>query len=560
MNRGTIHGNDRGENPWQVADGLELLLTGELLNLPALRTELELDAQAPWPQVLAAGWRRWSLGLLPRLDGIFSLAVRHGAELTLYRDRSGLRDLYWRPGPDGQIDVAARLGALPRPAGAKPRLARQALHEYLRLLEVAPPHTWLQAASALPPGQALRQTGVGPPVPLPLPGPPGHAAPAPDDLPSALAGLDARLQRSVATRLQDSARPAAFLSGGVDSALLCAIAARQRPDLVAVTVGFEGEAYDEAPVAQRVAQHLGLQHQVLRFGRADFLAAFAQLSRDSDQPLADPAAMATLLACRHCRSAFDVVLDGSGADEAVGLMPPRHLRLAVGQASLLPRPLRLGMARLLRTLPRLAGYAQVLDFDHPADLLSRWQGFRRAEIASLCGGPVSLSQSQFHQTFAQHPRRAHFARYTALLNAMTSDRLNQALALTEVPMRFPFWDGEVERYIRQLRTEHRSRPGQPKRILRALLASYLPAALWDGPKRGFNFPLREFLIGDDHALVRRFLAPAHWRTWQLLDPAQVDRLAQRFIAGETGVTFRVWALVVLGAWLEQRMDSLDFSA
>lgn len=560
MTNGTIGGDRSGGEAWQSVDGVQLALTGEVLNLPALRDALGLDARAPWPQVLAAGWRRWSQDLLPRLDGVFSLAVRSGDELTLYRDPSGLRDLYWRLGSAGQVDFASRLSELPRPAGMAPRLAQESLHEYLRLLEVAPPRTLLQATSALEAGQALRQIGVAQPTLVPLTRSPSQVSAPPDDFASATTGLDARLQHSVATRLLGCARPAAFLSGGVDSALLCAIAARQRPDLVAVTVGFEGEAYDETPVAQRVAQYLGLRHQALRFGRADFLAALAQLSRDSDQPLADPAAMATLLACTRCRNDFDVVLDGSGADEAVGLLPPRHLRLAVGHASLLPRQVRMGMAHLLRTLPRLGGYAQVLDFDHPADLLSRWQGFTRPEIAGLCGRPVSLDHSQFHQTFGRHPRRAHFARYTALLNAMTSDRLNQAMALTGVPMRFPFWDGNVERYIRQLRTEHRSGPGQPKRILRALLASYVPAALWDGPKRGFNFPLREFLMGDDHALVRRFLAPAPWRTWRLLDPDQVDRLARRFIAGETGVTFRVWALVVLGAWLEHRVDSLDFGA
>jgi asparagine synthase (glutamine-hydrolysing) len=249
-----------------------------------------------------------------------------------------------------------------------------------------------------------------------------------------------------------------------------------------------------------------------------------------------------------------VVLDGTGADEAVGLMPPRHVRLAVGHASRIPAALRRRTARALRAVPRLAGYAAVFDFEHPADTMSRWNGFSRAEIERLTGEPALLHHAQFFRTYHRFGRQAHFERYSALLNAMTCDRVNQAMAMSGTMVRFPFWQVDTDRFIRQLRTDFRYLPGQPKRILRALLARYLPAELWNLPKHGFNFPLRDFLAADDHRLVHRHLDPARWAAHGLLRAEAVRQFAQRFFAGEDRLTFRVWALVVLGAWLDARRE------
>lgn len=528
---------------------------GEVYNARDLCAQLGLPAGTPLAQLLVAGWKRWSADLLPRLDGVFALAIRHTDEVLLYRDPSGFRNLYFHTGPGGAITFATDLASLIGLPGVQARIARRSVHEYLRFLEIAPPHTLFEEITAVQAGQVMQGSARGFEA---RPDATARAAsPGPSSFSEAVDQLDGHLQRSVRTRLEGKCRPAAFLSGGIDSALLCAIATRQRQDLTAVTVGFDGAAYDESPVAQRIASHLGVAHQVLRFGREDCLSAFERLARNGDQPLADPAAMATVLAFDQCKARFDVILDGTGADEAVGMMPPRHIRLAVEWASLLSASVRKSLARQLRAVPRLAGYAPILDFEHAADTMARWHGFTRLQIEQLCGEPVSLEHTLFHQTFARFPRRAHLERYSALLNAMTCDRLNQALLITGAPVRFPFWDADTDRFIRQLRTEFRYLPGQPKRILRALLARYVPAEIWDAPKHGFNFPLHEFLAGEGFLLVKRYLKPDRWQRPDLIAADQLQDLARRFMAGDDRLTFRVWALVVLGAWLSEHHESLQ---
>jgi asparagine synthase (glutamine-hydrolysing) len=362
--------------------------------------------------------------------------------------------------------------------------------------------------------------------------------------------VEEQLRLAVERRLADAQRPATFLSGGVDSSLICALAAPSQPKITALTVGFEGDRYDETPVAARVAKHLGLDHVVWRYGQADYLQAFAEFQRGAEQPVADPAVPPTLLAFRDCRQRFDVVLDGSGADEAAGLAPPRHARIATQYAARLPHGLRRRLAGSLRRLPILAGYAPVFDFEHPAELAIRWRGFRSAEIEALCGEPVCLAHTRFYRTFDAFPRHAHFQRHSALLDAMPGDRLHQGALQTGLTLRFPFWDRTADAYIRALPVDWRYRPGAPKRILRAILARHVPSTIWDLPKHGFDFPLQGLLQSEGYALVRRYLDPDLWRPWQVLPAGAVAAYARRYMAGEGELAFRVWTLAVLAAWLE----------
>lgn len=533
--------------PSQGEDAPGVLFHGELHGLPALRRQLDAEG-LPVAWVLARAYRRWGDDLTRHLDGLYALAVLNGREVRLFRDASGARGLFHAALPGGGLAFATRLDTLLRVPGLSRQLAPGGLHEYLRFLDIAAPNTLYAGVGALEPGHVLSwRPGQAPrtePAATPEP------APAPTGFEAARDTLETLLRQGIARRLEGAARPAAFLSGGVDSALLCALGAGVRQDLTAVTVGFSGARYDETPMAAAIARHLGLAHAVLRYERADYVRAFAEFQVGAEQPVGDPATPPTLLAFRDCRTRFDAVLDGSGADESLGLMPPRHARVAVAYGALLPPWLRRAGTTALARVPGLAGYTPLLDFAHPAEPLIRWKGFTQAEIGALTGAPVHLEDTRFYRTFARFPRGAHFARYSALLDVMPGDRLHEGARLSGLALRFPYWDPAVDGYIRALPVSYRYREGTPKRLLRALLARHVPRALWDVPKHGFDFPLLAFLRDDGHALVKRYLLDAPWRDWGVLSAAAVEALARRFMAGDDGLMFRAWALAVLAAWLE----------
>lgn len=535
---------------WARTSDLCLAVHGQLFNVDEIARQFELPLALPPAQVLAAAWRRWGAALLQRLDGVFALVLVNGNQVLFYRDQSSLARLYVRVSADARyVEFATHLAAMVKQANPPLRLARRSLHEYLRFLDIAAPNTVYDGVIAVEAGRPCHWT-PGSSVRGPAPNVEPQTWHRNPDFDCAVSQLEELLTHSVRRRLDGAYRPAAFLSGGVDSTLLCLLAARERPDLTTVTVGFDDPSFDESPIAASIAAHLGLKHQVLRFSRAQYLDAFDRLVRNLEQPMADPAMLATVLSFEYCAGHFDAVLDGTGADEAVGAMPPRHVRLAVQYGSLLPTTLRLGLGRLLKTTPSLSAYAPLVDFEHPADPMIRWHGFGRTEIEDLCGETVSFESTQFYRTFARFPRGAHFERYSALLDTMPCDRLGQATLLTGVLPRYPFNEPRTLRFLQHLPQEYRHMRGNPKRILRALLARHLPTKLWDVPKHGFDFPLQPFLAGDDYALVRRHLGTGQWCAAFGLNPSRVTDLANRFIAGDHRLRFRVWALVVLAAWLE----------
>lgn len=526
---------------------------GTLLNANKLCRELDTPTEISTPALIYLAWRRWGYDSINRMDGQFALVLRDSSQdqdaVYLYSDRSAAHPLYYTRLPEGGVAFASRLQLIKRYIGCPVRLSRHGLHEYLRFLDISPPNTLYDGVLAVVSGEmTLIRGGELSTVQLAKP-----TLPVCDHFDTAVRELEKRLHESVSARIQDASSPAAFLSGGVDSALICAIARRHRADIVAVTVGFDTPELDETPVAQRIAQHLRVEHRVLRFTQEEMLRAFSAFNAGAEQPTADPACAPTLLAFEYCARRHDVMLDGIGADDLVGIMPPRHTRVAIEYGARLPFSLRQTLVRGMRRLPLLREYTPILDFTHPAELLIRWRGFRADEIELLTGEKVSLENTRFYQVFARYPPHAHFERYTALVQCGPSDRLHQAAMMVGLPVRLPYLDKQVAAFIESLPQHYRYQEDEPKRILRALLARHVPRQLWDGPKHGFDFPFVCLLAARDFSLVRRYLLEGDQLRAYLPREDLIKSYASRFIAGEATLGFRVWALVVLAAWLESHL-------
>lgn len=527
---------------------------GALFNAAELCRRSSLPEDADAAAVILRGIAVWPDDWLTCLDGQFAVIVwwRSPARIELACDVSGAYSVYYAHDSQGRLAFSTRLPDLFGVPGIRPRLARRSLHEYLRFLDIAAPNTIYDGVLALDSGSRLKCTGRHMEIAAP-PGP--EPEPPVGDFAAAVDRFDALLHECIERRLRGSSRPAAFLSGGVDSALICAIAGRQIPGLCTVTVGVAGASADLTPVATGIARHLHLENRILRFDRDASVAAFEAFSREAEQPTADPASTPTLLAFQYCRSRYDTVLDGTGADALAGVMPPRHVRVAVQYASLLPPPVRRLVRAALSGMPALSGYAPVFDFEHPAEMLIRWRGFSLRELPAFCGEPVDLEHTHFFQTFSRLPRGEHYRRYGALLAASPDDRLHQSSRMTGLAVRYPFLEGRVAGFLRRMPMDYLYAPDEPKRLLKQLLSRYVPRSVWDVPKQGFDFPLLDFLKADRYRIVRRHLARERWLGRGLLDAEKIAALAERFAAGEHGLAFKVLAIAVLDLWL----DSHEFT-
>jgi len=475
-------------------------------------------------------------------------------ELALYRDGSSARGLYYHRRADGALVFSDCLDLLVHCPLVPRRLSPAGLHEYLRFLDISSPNTIYDAVFSTEPDQLCLHGRHGlhqrerPQVQTQ-----GEADTAGGGLDAAATLLDTRLEAAVRTRIGDRGPIVSFLSGGVDSAYLCALAAAAvgEPGRVhALTVGFAEPGLDESPVARAVAAHLGVSHRVLRFSHGQYRQAFEALAESGAYPFADPAAAPSLLAFREARGLADLALDGTGADTLLGVMPARHQRIAVQYAARLPYRLRRPLGRVLSRLPGLRGYRPLLDFGDAEEMLIRWQGFPRREIERLCGHPVSLAHTRFYRIFARHAPGAHFERYSALLGNLPDDRIHVAAALTGLRVRFPFFDPAVERCVRAMDRPLRYADGEHKRVLRHALARRIPRQIWNGPKHGFDFPFDALLARDDYALVRGHARGENLRRLGCARTADVEAMIGAYLRGERSARFRVWALTVLTAWLE----------
>jgi len=522
---------------------------GDLFNAAELRRSLSLSDEPDTGTLLLRCIAAWPADWMQRVDGQFAIVVwrRSPARIDLACDISGAYSVYYARDDAGRVAFSTRLHDLFGLAGIQPRLARRSLHEYLRFLDIAAPNTIYEGVFALQSGSLLTCTRDGVQYEALPSREPEHPA---LDFDAAVERLDELMHASIERRLRGTSKAAAFLSGGVDSALICAIARRIAPGIETVTVGIGSEHRDLSPVAARIAHSLGLENRILRFDRESSLAAFETFGRQAEQPTADPASTPTLLAFRHCRDRYDAVLDGTGADALACVMPPRHVRIAVEYASLLPKPMRQIVKAGLKRLPVLSGYAAIFDFEHPAEMLIRWRGFTLEDLRLFCGEEVDLEHTHFFRTFSRFPRGAHYKRYGALLAALPDDRLHQGSRMTGLSVRYPFVDRDVAGFMRQLPVNYRYVPGEPKRILKTLLARYVPRPLWDFPKQGFDFPLLDFLTAEHYLVVRRHLDRERWQCRRVLDSNGIAALADRFVSGEHSLAFKVLALAVLDLWLE----------
>ena len=348
---------EEGAQP-MAGHGRVITQNGEIYNYEALRRELmglghEFATRSD-TEVLLAGWREWGRELLGRIVGMFAFALWDGeaGELVLARDRFGKKPLlYTRAGR--RLVFGSDLLALERLDGQSGTLDPAALRLLFTLRFIPEPHSIAEGVAKLPPGHLARFTADG------LSVEPWYdlAAARParyGDEGDAAADLRTAFDASVAARTVADVPVGAFLSGGIDSAVLASSLARMGGQVRTFTVGFPdaGAYYEERPEARRVAEHLGTDHTEIELGPEEARAGLDGVFEGFDEPFADSSALPTYLLSQVTRRHVKVALSGDGADEVFGGYRKYLGELHAGRYQRLPAILRAGVIEpLVAALP-----------------------------------------------------------------------------------------------------------------------------------------------------------------------------------------------------------------
>ena len=545
------------EGGWQPLAGNDSLLTynGEVYNHPELRRMLHAAGvrctTTSDTEVVLRLLEHEGLDALRRLNGQFAFAWWQPRErrLTLVRDRFGVRPLHYAVRTDESIVFGSEAKALfaSGEVRAAPDLA--GLDDVFTLWGARAPRTVFDGVRQLRPGSLLVWE-AGRIVADRSWWRPDHTGPRD-------AGIELRdaLQESVRLRLRADVPVGAYLSGGVDSSLIAALARRMDGSLRTFSVAFHDPGYDERAFQERVAAQLGTEHTVVEIGQAEMTAEFPAVIRHTETPLVRTAPTPMFLLSRSVdEHGIKTVITGEGADELFWGYDLFKEVLARQLAARDPAAARALIDRLYPDLtanPARRGPAwqrfvlEAADIDEPlgshmtrALATQAVKAFYRPSVAEQAARMPSLTRlhGELPTSFGTWPpldRAAWLELHTLLEPYLLSAQGDRVAMAHGVEGRFPFLDHHVYELAAALPAERKLDGRGDKVVLRELAADLLPSEIADRPKRPYRAPeIAPFVAPGAPAWVEDALAPAALNETGMWDATRVRALVERCRAGK----------------------------
>jgi len=559
---------ETGDQPLANEDGsVRVAQNGEIYNYRELRAELAAKghrfASHGDTEVIAHLYEEYGLDFAARLRGMFALAIWDARErrLVLARDRFGIKPLYYRDETD-ELRFASELRALPRG-----EVDPEALEAYLAFNFVPAPYSIFNGTYKLPPGHLLVWTeGRARLDRFARPHPVDASELRKESAETLAEELRARMRDSVRAHLVSDVPVGVFLSGGVDSSLLAALAAEESTGpLRTFTIGFEERSFDETAGARKVAERYATNHRelVLRPEPELLLRALAEAF---DEPFADSSALPTYLVSQLAAEDVKVCLSGEGGDELFGgyytyaadLLASRLgpiARLARPFAELLPssnarisfdyKAKRFTRSAHLPPLERHHGWKEIFAPDVRAELRARLSAF----------DPVDLLRARYAETERAEPlaRLQDVDLGIPLVDDLLvkTDRSSMAHSLEA---RVPFLDTTVSNLALALPRRLRVTGLDKKVLLRRAAEPLLPREVVHGKKRGFSIPAAAWLRGELEPFAREVLAPGVLRRQGFFAPEVVAGLLDRHAARKEDLSRQLWGLLAFTLWYEGHVE------
>jgi len=569
---------EHGHQPLRGASPHTLIVAnGEIYNYRELRRELEglghTFRTRSDSEVAAFAYDAWGLDFLGRLDGMFALAIWDGARrrLVLARDRMGEKPLFYGS-HDGLLLFASELRALVAYPGFPRRLDHEALSQYLCLEYVPAPGSLIEGVRKLEPGTAIvvedgRIEGFRFWEPtLRREASPRRAIPG---FPAAARQMRTVLEDAVGSRLVSDVPLGVFLSGGIDSSVVAALAARHGP-VDTFSIGFEEPSFDESKHARLVAAAVGSRHHEHVVAASEMPAVVPRLGELLDEPIGDASFVPTTLLCRFARESVKVVLGGDGGDELFGGYPMHRAHRVSPFVDALPSGLHDAARAVAELLPvthgnftprfKLLSFLRGAGSAPPANHVYWMSSFTPAEQRRVLH-PDLVSQLRPEHS-ALVPMETAWARSEGaetLLRAMHLDastylpnniltKVDRASMSVGLEVRAPFLHPAVVDLCFGLPSSYHMTGLRGKRLLREAARGLVPPAILRRPKKGFGMPVAAWLQGSLAPLVGDVLAPDALRQSGLFDPQEVSRLLREHRQARADHRKPLWTLLVFELW------------
>jgi asparagine synthase (glutamine-hydrolysing) len=554
--------------PLQYANGRYVLtFNGEIYNYLELREELAREFGAEFRtngdgEAIVAGYHYWGERVLDKLRGMFAFVIWDRQERRAFgaRDPFGIKPMHYLETYDGLYLSSEKKALLPFAQSASAGDAgvdAANLSHYLTLQYVPEPRTLHKGIARIGSGECLTWTadeGVRTRryyTPT--------FRPTPTDNPQALFDrIRETLRESVRMHMRSDVPVGAFLSSGIDSTAVVALAREFNPNILTFTVGYDVDGYSEIDVAQDSARHLEVTTIPTKIGPREMMETLPKIVWHLDDPVADPALVPLYFVAKKAAEHVTVVLSGEGADEFFGGYTIYREPLSLAMVNDLPDPLQKGLRAMSRVIPqgvkgksflergttpieaRYYGNARMFTEAEKQKLMRRYDpSVRYTDVTA----PIYAEVPDLDDvTTMQYVDLYTWLRGDILVKA---DRMSMAHSLE---LRVPFLDKEVFDVAATVPVDLKLPPRseQTKYAMRQALQGVVPPAIVNRKKLGFPTPTRVWLAGEMFEWARHVFATSG--AGQLLDLNYADRLLQEHKDGVADHSRKIWTVLVFCIW------------
>jgi asparagine synthase (glutamine-hydrolysing) len=544
---------------------LVIIFNGEIYNHLDVRKKHGLDCQTNSDtETILHAYAKLGPACLNDFDGMFALAIydKSTRELFLARDRAGKKPLYYFT-DNKNLVFASELNAISTQMELQPD--ENNLHQYVRMGYFYKSATPYKNVRELPAGSYAL-------IALDRPEPrithwwnihEHYLQKSSDDFSTSLAKIDDMLQLAVKRRVESSdLEVGSFLSGGIDSGLVSAIAKKYNSTLKTFTVSFDGE-YDEAPLAKLVAEKYETRHYEIRINFDNLVNDIEKILCNYGEPFFDSSAIPSYYVSREAKKHLTVILNGDGGDEVFGgyrryvpfakydFFKPGFAVKSMASLAKAVLPVPHNKKSKYNFLYRLADLASKNGLDtYLSATIDSFEGLEKYLTANnSILNAVKQDFSTINDTPLSGLQKIMNLDFDNILAGNLLVKMDIATMAHSLEGRSPLLSKDILEYVPGINDEFKIKGQQTKYLLRRLAEKYLPAELINQPKRGFEIPLKKWIDGQLKDMIASYILPGNAYCQQFVQKGFVQQLWERKIkTGDEKRAKMLWTLFALEVW------------
>ncbi len=573
-----IDTSSAGNQPMKDASGrFHIVFNGEIYNYKGIREELKSKGHTfqsdSDTEVLLYAYIEWREAMLEKLNGFFAFAIYDQVEKSLFvtRDRYGIKPLLFHHDENKFLFASEHKSLMAY--GLKKAINKEALHLFFQLTYIPAPLSIYEGVHKLKPGHYLlvKDGQVRTERYYDFP---HEESPTIKNLEEGKKQLVETLRKSVTDRLIADVPLGAFLSGGIDSSVIVALASEQVSDLKTYSIGFKDNKYfDETHYAQLVAEKFKTDHHVFSLTNDDLLAHVQEMVDYLDEPFGDSSALPVYMLSRETRKHVTVALSGDGADEIFSGYN-KHSAWLLAQQSGAKSEMISGLGAIWKILPKSRNNKLTDTFRK----LDRFASLKKLDHKNRYWFLASfIRDQQINKLLKPEFRTVSESVKGEFLSLMKNGSLNEVLALdsqlvlqgdmltkvdlmsmaNSLEVRVPFLDPNVVKLAFDMDQSLKAKGNSRKIVLREAFREILPKVLYTRPKHGFEVPLLGWFRKElKTELDRKVFNAEKIEEQGIFDVKEIARLKKKLNSFDPGDShILVWSLFVFQNWYDRYFNN-----